>query len=355
MLPGFRFFLATIVLAASVLIFGLGAAALLRATHEEFAVAPSLRTMQPPQPIRAQRPETATPALAMLRVEIPATEALEPASAGDTESASSADAPEQAVDTRPAATEPAPQEEAPSAAIPSSTTDTVAASPDLSRTKPAAAPAAVEVTPAPMAAETAPAPQTIQPNVDTASDPSASVPVTEVAPAVPTPAPAVAAATAPPIQTVAAIPVVTSPQTAEVASPVANAPAQAQAPDPSSTRLVAVSATGCEILPSTPDRPGAIPEAPRAASQHAQDNPAKDKTAKLEKEPAANVPKAPSRPAQQAKPRKPRPTAIKHRHHTASRARHARHEAVRPQPPQDLFTILFGGGAQPAPLNQPTR
>ena len=68
MLPGFRFFVATIALAASVLIFGLGAAALLRVTHEEVATAPSLRTMQPMAPPRPQKAEPAPPTLAMLRI-----------------------------------------------------------------------------------------------------------------------------------------------------------------------------------------------------------------------------------------------------------------------------------------------
>src|SRR5206468_2200031 len=43
MLPGFRFLFAAIVLSMSVLIFGLGAAALLRSAHEEFASLPSRR------------------------------------------------------------------------------------------------------------------------------------------------------------------------------------------------------------------------------------------------------------------------------------------------------------------------
>ena len=43
MLPGFRFLLAAIILATSILIFGLGAAALLRAAHEEFASNPTWR------------------------------------------------------------------------------------------------------------------------------------------------------------------------------------------------------------------------------------------------------------------------------------------------------------------------
>jgi len=67
MLPGFRFLFVTVVLAGAVLIFGLGAAALLRAAHEEFASLPSWRTAPPPLP--AQR---ADPTLALLRVETPA-------------------------------------------------------------------------------------------------------------------------------------------------------------------------------------------------------------------------------------------------------------------------------------------
>ena len=52
MLPGFRFLFAAIVLSMSVLVFGLGAAALLRAAHEEFASNPSWRA--PPEPVFAQ-------------------------------------------------------------------------------------------------------------------------------------------------------------------------------------------------------------------------------------------------------------------------------------------------------------
>jgi hypothetical protein len=66
MLPGFRFLFAATVLSVSLLIFGLGAAALLRAAHEEFASIPSRRAA--PQTIFAQRSD-AGPALAMLRAE----------------------------------------------------------------------------------------------------------------------------------------------------------------------------------------------------------------------------------------------------------------------------------------------
>ena len=56
MLPGFRFLLAAIVLSISVLVFGLGAAALLRAAHEEFANTPAWRVA--PEPKFAQQNET---------------------------------------------------------------------------------------------------------------------------------------------------------------------------------------------------------------------------------------------------------------------------------------------------------
>lgn len=69
MLPGFRFLFATVVLAGAVLIFGLGAAALLRAAHEEFASLPSRHTAPPPLPARIAEP--APPTLALLRVETP--------------------------------------------------------------------------------------------------------------------------------------------------------------------------------------------------------------------------------------------------------------------------------------------
>jgi hypothetical protein len=71
MLPGFRFLLAAIVLSISMLIFGLGAAALLRAAHEEFASIPSRRA--PPEAIFAQRGDSG-PTLAMLRAEPSAAE-----------------------------------------------------------------------------------------------------------------------------------------------------------------------------------------------------------------------------------------------------------------------------------------
>ena len=82
MLPGFRFLFAAIMLLLSILIFGLGAAALLRAAHEEFASNPSWHAtpettfaQQTEAPRReAARPEAAKPdatrtVLAMLRTD----------------------------------------------------------------------------------------------------------------------------------------------------------------------------------------------------------------------------------------------------------------------------------------------
>ena len=76
MLPGFRFLFAAILLSTSILVFGLGAAALLRATHEQYVSNPSWRN-GPQEKVFAQAPEPAQPVLAALRAEPEA--AAEPA------------------------------------------------------------------------------------------------------------------------------------------------------------------------------------------------------------------------------------------------------------------------------------
>ncbi|MCP3402449.1 hypothetical protein [Bradyrhizobium sp. CCGB20] len=68
MLPGFRFLFAAILLSASILVFGLGAAALLRATHEQYVNNPSWRN-GPQEQVFAQVPEPAQPVLAAFRAE----------------------------------------------------------------------------------------------------------------------------------------------------------------------------------------------------------------------------------------------------------------------------------------------
>jgi hypothetical protein len=70
MLPGFRFLFAAIVLSMSVLVFGLGATALLRAAHEEFISSPSWRGI--PETVFAQQAPSTKPMLALLTTEQPA-------------------------------------------------------------------------------------------------------------------------------------------------------------------------------------------------------------------------------------------------------------------------------------------
>lgn len=68
MLPGFRFLLAAILLSTSILVFGLGAAALVRASHEQYVSNPSWRN-GPQEQVFAPSSEPAQPVLAALRVE----------------------------------------------------------------------------------------------------------------------------------------------------------------------------------------------------------------------------------------------------------------------------------------------
>src|SRR5215218_8393993 len=70
MLPGFRFLLAAIVLSTSILIFGLGAAALLRAAHDQFASNPYWNPA--PDSTFTHRAEATRLVLAALRAETPA-------------------------------------------------------------------------------------------------------------------------------------------------------------------------------------------------------------------------------------------------------------------------------------------
>jgi hypothetical protein len=102
MLPGFRFLFTAIVLSMSVLVFGLGAAALLRAAHEEFANLPSRRVS--PEPVFARQYDDPPPTVALLRVEPVAEKPAEhvPAAAVP-ETATDVPAPAgQTPDTRPA-------------------------------------------------------------------------------------------------------------------------------------------------------------------------------------------------------------------------------------------------------------
>ena len=133
MLPGFRFLFAAIVLSMSVLIFGLGAAALFRSAHEEFASLPSRRV--PAEQVFTRQDEPPMPTLALLRFDPPAMVENKPS-----ESATAAVAPEPMTPAEPVAdatpAEPEklaalkPEEPMPAAATPeTAAADTTAATP----------------------------------------------------------------------------------------------------------------------------------------------------------------------------------------------------------------------------------
>jgi len=111
MLPGFRFLFAAIVLSMSILVFGLGAAALLRAAHEEFASNPSWRAA--PEAMLAQPAEATRPVLATLRVDMPAAEKAQDSAAATTDQTAIASLP---AESEPAAA-PTPEQSSPPEAV----------------------------------------------------------------------------------------------------------------------------------------------------------------------------------------------------------------------------------------------
>jgi hypothetical protein len=182
MLPGLRFLFAAIVLSMSVLAFGLGAAALLRAAHEEFVSVPSRRA--PPETVFAQPNEAARPVLATLRVDPPVAEPKAPDNKASENIPAAAETAEPIAivatpaeperiaalkpdDSSPPATErpeitvtetPAPSEAAPAQADVSAPAPTdeikIAATAEVSQSSNEAAPAASEQAGAPASPET---------------------------------------------------------------------------------------------------------------------------------------------------------------------------------------------------------
>jgi hypothetical protein len=151
MLPGFRFLLAAILLSTSILVFGLGAAALLRATHQQYASNPGWRN-GPQEQVFAQAPEPAQPVLAVLQAE-----------------------PE-----RPAETTPSLRDQVPTIALPLSEPEQVAALTTATDAQPEAAapladvPAIEPAKPEPTAVAAAPAStDTLTPADTTAAVPEA--------------------------------------------------------------------------------------------------------------------------------------------------------------------------------------
>jgi len=193
MLPGFRFLFAAIVLSMSILVFGLGAAALLRAAHEQFASNTSLRTA--PETTFAQPSEATRPVLAVLRVEPPAPaerpDAVDPPAAvvpADTAATSAPAEPESIVSATPepertaaltaqgslpSASLPAPAKaEAPAGASPTAAevpATTTAAAPTANEAPPAPADAVVTDTPAATEAKVAATAQPAPPANEPAS------------------------------------------------------------------------------------------------------------------------------------------------------------------------------------------
>jgi hypothetical protein len=110
MLPGFRFLFAAVVLSMSILVFGLGAAALLRTAHEEFANTPSWQPAPETRFVQsAAAPLPATqPVLAMLRVDDPPKDASKQAADTD-QPAPNVTVTTDATDQPAVAAEPAPQ------------------------------------------------------------------------------------------------------------------------------------------------------------------------------------------------------------------------------------------------------
>jgi hypothetical protein len=184
MLPGFRFLFTAIVLSMSILIFGLGAAALLRAAHEEFASMPSRRA--PPEPVFAQQSEPPAPTLALLRVDPPVAE-----KAPDNVAAAAAPA-EQAQDVAPSAepeklaalkVEDAPSPEAtkpetskPETSKPEGETPAV----ETMSTMPATQPETPASTDEPRLAAIAETPPPVTETAPIAAEPTAEVPAPEV-------------------------------------------------------------------------------------------------------------------------------------------------------------------------------
>jgi hypothetical protein len=195
MLPGFRFLFAAIVLSMSILIFGLGAAALLRAAHEEFASVPSWHAATETR--FAQPSEAARPVLAVLRVEPPVAEQNAPDNV-----------PAVAASAEPAATTSPPSEPEKVAALrPEEASPPQTMPQDISKSETPAAEAPAQIEPAPSPAE-APAPAA---ETKVAATEDAPLPASQTAlPAAQTASPAQAA---PPAQAA-------SPASEETSAPV---------------------------------------------------------------------------------------------------------------------------------------
>ncbi|MBB4377578.1 hypothetical protein SAMN05216573_103342 [Bradyrhizobium sp. Rc3b] len=163
MLPGFRFLFAAILLSVSILVFGLGAAALLRASHEQYVSNPSWRN-GPQEQVFAQAPEPAQPVLAVLRAEPELTAEPEPSLRDRVPTIGLPESEPEQVAALTTETEAQPQVAAPPADVPvaepakaETATETAVPAPadtltpaDTTASIPAAEPAATASEPAPV-------------------------------------------------------------------------------------------------------------------------------------------------------------------------------------------------------------
>jgi hypothetical protein len=295
MLPGFRFLLAAIALSISILVFGLGAAALLRAAHEEFASNSSWRAAPEP-PMMAQWNEPAKPVLAMLRIDPP-----QPAQKTSEPQPGTAPASETAALAEPEAVLP-PAPDATKVATLNTQDASPAAEPAEAETIRAQAPATSDATPSPSAV---------------AADPPAAAEATKVA-------------------------------TIEAGKPSANDPSQiATQPDvaksdPADTEVTA-------SVPAKPEPP--VATTPPAFDPAASD-PAAARIATLDG-PAVKIEDAPSKKEagdkaeRSAKAQRRAEARAKARRRAALRARIARQQALAQQQAANPFAA--------APLPTPAR
>ncbi len=240
MLPGFRFLFGAIVLSTSVLVFGLGAASILRAAHEQFASSTSWRPA--PDTPAAQQSEMTKPTLAMLRVDPPAAEPAKTAEvsapvapAEQTENTAAQPAPEQtaALSPGPSRADTAAPDVATSETRQGEASDSTAAAAPAPATQEAAAP------------ETPPAPTDASAEKPTSAE-------TTTATAEPDP---VATPAAPPAITTAT-PDANQPLAPAASEPAQAAPQQANSPtvgesDPATTKIATLGGPPVVIDPST--------------------------------------------------------------------------------------------------------
>ncbi|WP_407176612.1 hypothetical protein [Bradyrhizobium sp. STM 3562] len=322
MLPGFRFLFAAIVVSTSVLVFGLGAAAIMRAAHEEFASSGSWRPA--PEASVAQQAETAKPVIAMLRIEPTGAESKE------------ADVSLVAAPT-PAAANPSPQ------AAPEKT---AALDPQAS-------------TPNPVQAE--------------AAQSSDAVKQETVTPEV-TAKPAMAEASAPAAASIAV------PQAVPGQPVQETVPTQAAAPSPSETKTASIEQATTAASAASPDIATAAPAAVTPASSTASEPPLQDTltpadaSATGRPDPTAGnvatlggAPVAIDQPATETKLKaepdrsdakkdaeaKKEKERARRRRLAARRARLAREAAMAQQRQQALYP--FGQPSQPMPFAQPAQ